>query len=74
MVSLVARFYDAWVAVLDGVATGNDTITSGQIDVFCGRGEHALSSAIRKKINILPLVNLLQKVRKAQRTTIYFAL
>lgn len=49
MVSLVARFYDAWVAVLDGVATGNDTITSGQIDVFCGRGEHALSSAIRKK-------------------------
>lgn len=49
MVSLVARFYDAWGAVLDGVATGNDTITSGQIDVFCGRGEHALSSAIRRK-------------------------
>lgn len=49
MVSLVARFYDAWGAVLDGVATGNDTITSGQIDVFCGRGEHALSSAIRTK-------------------------
>lgn len=48
MVSLVARFYDAWGAVLDGVATGNDTITSGQIDVVCGRGEHALSSAIRR--------------------------
>lgn len=28
----------------------------------------------KKRINILPLVNLLQKVRKAQRRTIYFVL